>query len=264
IQQIPKESIIRSFFIPKLDWIVEADYSQLELRVAALLSGDTRLIEAYRKGEDLHYKTASLIFGKPIEEISNEERAVAKAINFGVLYGIGAKGLKETLAELGMEISEQKAEEFIKKFFLSYPELSTWVTDQKSKVKNQGYVQTLFGRKRRLPNDDEESVRQGVNAPVQGTGSDLTQFALLQIHAALKARKLKSHIIATVHDSIILDVADDELFEVLVIIKEKAEAGVMDVIRQKVPDLKEENLVPLKMDISIGKSWGEVEELDDF
>jgi len=247
IQQIPKDSEIRTIFVPKLDWFIEADFSQIELRVAASLSGDPYMIDAYKKGEDLHTKTASSIFGKRPEEVSEEERFVAKTINFGILYGMGAKSLQARVSREGINIPLKKAEEYIRKFFIAYPVLKAWVDEQKSKVLGSRMVVSPFGRIRRLMGTSDDDLRQGVNAPVQGTASDLTLFSVMFLHNEFKRRGLKSHIVGSVHDSILFDVADEELHCVVTLIKQIMEGLDFDFIK-----------VPLKVDVAIGKAWGEI------
>lgn len=241
--------------------ILQADYSQLELRIAAIFSGDERLIQAYRDGHDLHIYAASISMKKPIEEVTDDDRTKAKAVNFGLIYGKGEYSLAQD-----MKVSVEEARDFIDAYFTEFSGVKKWLDDTAKFVKKHKYVKTLTGRHRRLPGVDSnkrsivgDCMRQAVNAPIQSTGSDITVTSLIKIDKKLKELGMKSMIVITVHDSIVLDVYLPELKEVVEIVKGIMEYPHFDWIN-----------VPLVADIEIGRNYGDlvgldkVEDLDEY
>ncbi len=242
---------IRRCFIAPPGWvIVEADYSQLELRVAAALSGDRVLRENFVQGGDIHRQVAATIFRKPYDKVSKLERYVCKRINFGVIYGQTAKGLMEgqDMAKYGSGWTIRQAEEFIDHHRASFPELAQWVDDTIRHAHAYGVVETPFGRRRRFAYIPErmkgETGRQAVNAPIQATASDLCLDALIRLHDRLDPEQ--AAIILTVHDSIALEVREDALLGVIALLHEVMEAVPL------------ETDVPFVVDIKSGPTWADV------
>lgn len=250
VQNIPIRSelgkeIRKAFKAEKKNWcIVSADYSQIELRVMAHLSADEQLIQAFANDEDIHASTASVIFELKPEEVSPDLRRKAKDINFGVLYGITPFGLA---SRIGM--STKDAKDFIDSYFRKYPRIREFVDRSLATAKKKGYAETLFGRKRYLPdlNNRNRSVRQfaernAINAPIQGSAADIIKIAMIRIHEELKKTGLRSFMTLQVHDELVFEVDNSERKEVMQMVKKSMEEAV---------DLK----VPLKVDISSGDNW---------
>jgi uracil-DNA glycosylase family 4 len=235
--------------------ILQADYSQLELRIAAIFSGDERLIQAYKDGHDLHKYAASISMKKPIEDITDDDRTKAKAVNFGLIYGKGSYSLAND-----MGVSVEEAEEFIKAYFKEFAGVKKWLDATRKKVIKDKYVTTLTGRWRRLPGVESNNrgvqgdcFRQAVNAPIQSSGSDITVMSLILMNYKLKEAGLKSCICITVHDSIVLDVYIPELKEVYNIVKDTMENPPFDWIT-----------VPIVADMEIGRDYGALVGLDSL
>lgn len=267
IQQIPKNSDIRKMFVSSFPGgrILEVDYSQIELRVAASISNDETMKKVYFAGDDLHARTASGIFGKDPADITDSERRIAKTINFGILYGMGPKRLKDSLSVLGIFIEETEARKYIDRFFATYPQLYDWIEKVKEIALAKQEVRSVFGRTRRLSGTSQEDLRQAVNFVVQSSAADLTLFSIVFIDTELKERNLYSKIIATIHDSIIVDVYPTEEKVVEEIIKDcmtRKTKSLFDWYLQKssFEEIVGKESVPLEVDIKIGRSWGEVSE----
>ena len=236
LQNIPVRSeegkLIRKAFVSHNGYLVSFDYSQIELRILAHMAHVTNLIDAFNQGKDIHRHTAALVFGVKDEEVTPQMRSQAKAVNFGIIYGMSEFRLSK---DIGMSISE--ARDFINKYFETYPEVKTYMDEVVETCKKQGYVSTLLNRKRYIPtiNDKNFMVRQqaqryAMNTPIQGTGADILKLAMIEVDKALKEKNLKSQMILQVHDELIFDVFEDELEEVMSLVKEKMENCIkMDV-----------------------------------
>lgn len=237
---------LRKVFIPshKDGFLVSADYSQIELRLLANFSGDERLINAFNEGQDIHARTASEIFGKPVDEITPEERRSAKAINFGIVYGISDFGLSQNIG-----VSKKEAGEYIKLYFERYPKISDYMKSNVEYCRTFGYVKTMFGRIRPVPEINSTNFnlrtfgeRASMNMPLQGSASDIIKLAMVKIYNEMKSRGLKSKIILQVHDELVVDVVAGELDEVKEILKN----GMENVVNLD---------VKLTVNIESGKTW---------
>lgn len=236
---------IRKAFIPEEGQIFfSADYSQIELRLMAHLSGDAHLIEAFNNGEDIHAATAARIFKKPLEEVSRDERRKAKTANFGIIYGISAFGLAER-----MEVSRTEAKELIDNYFQTYPGVREYIDNSVSRAKELGYIETLCGRRRYLPDINSRNAvvrgyaeRNAVNAPIQGTAADIIKIAMIRIAARFKAEGIHSKMILQVHDELNFSVLPEELDRVRSIVThEMNHAFTLSV--------------PLEADCGEGSNW---------
>ncbi|MBO7650480.1 MAG: DNA polymerase I [Lachnospiraceae bacterium] len=238
---------IRKVFLPKPGCLfLDADYSQIELRLMAHMSGDEALIGAYRNAEDIHRMTASQVFHVPYEKVTGEQRSAAKAVNFGILYGISSFGLGQNLG-----ISRKTAEEYIKAYYERYPAMKRYLEENVRLAKEQGYVKTLFGRIRPIPelsggNFQERAFgeRVAMNSPIQGTAADIMKIAMLRIARMLREQKLRSKMLVQVHDEILVETYPEEEAAVYAILKEAMEGAA-------------ELSVPLVADIHRGFSWYE-------
>lgn len=243
LQNIPVRSeegkLIRKAFVSHNGYLVSFDYSQIELRILAHMAHVTNLIDAFNQGKDIHRHTAALVFDVKDEEVTPQMRSQAKAVNFGIIYGMSEFRLSK---DIGMSISE--ARDFINKYFETYPEVKTYMDEVVETCKKQGYVSTLLNRKRYIPtiNDKNFMVRQqaqryAMNTPIQGTGADILKLAMIEVDKALKEKNLKSQMILQVHDELIFDVFEDELEEVMSLVKKKME----NCIKMDVPLIVEGN-----------------------
>ena len=249
LQNIPirtdEGKILRKMFKASPNsYLVSADYSQIELRLLAHYSGDKNLIEAYKLQKDIHTTTASQIFHTPYEQVTGDMRRTAKAVNFGIIYGISPFGLSKNIGSSMIE-----AKEYIDTYFNRYPTIKTFLDNSILEAKQKGYVTTLLGRRRNITeiystnhNTAMFGERAAMNMPLQGTASDIIKLAMLKVDKALTEQKLKSKLILQIHDELILDVPEDEVEQVKKLLKECME---------NVVSLK----VPLTIDISIGKDW---------
>ena len=236
---------VRKIFKPAEGKIyIDADYSQIELRVLAHMSGDKHMIEAFNEGQDIHKQAASKVFNVPIDEVTKEQRSSAKAVNFGIVYGISEFGLGEQLG-----IPRKVAKQYIEDYLTQYIGIKDYMESIKEEAKKNGYVQTLFNRRRYIPelNSNNYMVRQfglraAMNTPIQGTAADIMKLAMINVYNELKNRKLESKIVLQVHDEMMLEVPIEEAQEVKQIVKEKME----NVIKLK---------VPLIADVSEADNW---------
>ena len=236
---------VRKIFKPAEGKIyIDADYSQIELRVLAHMSGDKHMIEAFNEGQDIHKQAASKVFNVPIDEVTKEQRSSAKAVNFGIVYGISEFGLGEQLG-----IPRKVAKQYIEDYLTQYIGIKDYMESIKEEAKKTGYVQTLFNRRRYIPelNSNNYMVRQfglraAMNTPIQGTAADIMKLAMINVYNELKTRKLESKIVLQVHDEMMLEVPIEEAQEVKQIVKEKME----NVIKLK---------VPLIADVSEADNW---------
>lgn len=240
---------IREAFVADKDHtLLSVDYSQVELRLAAEIAGIEALKQAFKDGTDIHALTASQVFGVPLEEVSPEIRRQAKAVNFGIIYGISGWGLAK---QLGCEPSD--ANEFIKKYLAKFSELQTYMEDKKEEAKKYGFVRTLYGRKCVIKGIDEKgpqkgfAERQAINAPLQGTAADIMKIAMGRMPDALKKAGLNARLLLQVHDELILEVPDAEL--------EKTTTVVRDVMEKSYNIMGLNISVPLEAEAGHGASW---------
>ena len=237
--------IRRAFIAGDKDWLLlDADYSQIELRIMAHLSEDATLIEAFQKDEDIHTKTAVLVFDIPPESVEPELRARAKTINFGIIYGMGPYGLARRL-----DIGIPEAREFIEAYFAQYPGVKAYTDRMIAEAREQGYVTTMLGRRRYLPEIlssnrqmREFAERTAVNTPVQGTSADLIKRAMIHIHRRLGAEKLRAKMILQVHDELVFEVPKEELDHVKALVVAEMEGAL-------------KLSVPVKVDVGVGANW---------
>src|SRR3989339_237210 len=243
---------IRQAFVAPKDYVLlSADYSQIELRLAAFLSKDPKMIESFKKGEDIHTRTAAEINKIPLTEVTKEIRRTAKEVNFGILYGLGSLGLSQ---RTGM--TRQEAKEFIERYFDIYKKIKDYLDNTKKFAATHGYVQTLFGRQRQLP-DIHSSLpqlraaaeRMAINMPIQGTAADLLKLAMIKLHAGLPKISKDSKMLLQVHDELVLEVPSKDLKTVAKFVKETME---------NIYHLS----VPLAVDLESGKNWHEQEKLE--
>lgn len=252
LQNIPVRSQVgirvRQAFIPDRDedFLLVADYSQIELRILAHLSGDTGLIEAFTRDLDIHAATASEVFGVPLDQVTSEHRRRAKAINFGLLYGMGAHALSRQI-----NVSDAEAREYIKTYFERYPRVKEYLDEEVLLATQRGYVETILGRRRRLPELlspegrlKSLGVRLAMNSPIQGSAADVIKLAMLALDIALRKEGMRSRLILQVHDELLLDTVADERERASSLVREKMEGAL-------------ELSVPLRVGLSIGKNWKE-------
>lgn len=257
LQQVPRDKKIRSLIGAPPGWtFVEADYSQLELRVAAMLSGDTTMIMTFVNNTDIHSKTASSLNGKPIDNQTKEDRKSAKAVNFGFLYGMGWRKFKEYARDnYGVKLNDKEAQMYRKRFFETYSELPEWHEKQRRIVRMFGQVRNPIGRLRRLPEVNSpdsskvaEAERQAINSPVQGFGSDLMLMSLIELHRKFDPEEAK--IVGSVHDAGLFIIRDDCLNKYVPMIKEVMESPeLLSGVFGFTPT------VPIEADVEIG-DWG--------
>jgi DNA polymerase-1 len=249
LQNIPVRTpegrrIREAFVAPKGRNIVSADYSQVELRIMAHISGDENLLRAFEAGEDIHRATAAEVFGRSLKEVTAEERRYAKTINFGLIYGMSAFGLAQ---QLGLERATAQA--YIASYFTRYPAVAKYMEETRKLARDRGYVETVFGRRLWLPEiRSSNPARRGgaeraaINAPMQGTAADLIKLAMIAVQGWLDEKKLSAALIMQVHDELVLEVPDAEL------------AGVtaeLPKLMSGVANLK----VPLVVDVGSGPNW---------
>lgn len=249
LQNIPVRtemgSKIRDIFVPKEGYVfVDADYSQIELRVLASLSGDEKLIESYHSAADIHAATASQVFHVPLEEVTPELRRNAKAVNFGVVYGISAFGLSEDLS-----ISRKEALDYINNYFKIYGGVKKFLDKQVADAKEKGYVKTMFGRIRPIPEIKSSNFmtrsfgdRVAMNSPIQGSAADIMKISMLKVDDALEKSGFDARIVLQIHDELLVEVKEDEAAKVSEIVEKAMKEAV---------SLK----VPLEVDAHIGKTW---------
>lgn len=239
--------LIRKVFVPEEGFVfVDADYSQIELRILAHCSGDENLIRAYKEAKDIHRMTASQVFHTPFAEVTDLQRRNAKAVNFGIVYGISSFGLSQDLS-----ITRKEASEYIEHYFETYPGIKKFLDDSVKHAKDYGYAVTLFGRRRPVPELKSSNFMQrnfgervAMNAPIQGTAADIIKIAMIGVDDELKKRNMKSRLILQVHDELLVEAEISEVEEVKAILKDKMEnAGQLSV--------------PLIVDMHTGNNWYE-------
>lgn len=251
LQNIPMRMelgrLIRKVFVPKEgNLFTDADYSQIELRILAHMSGDEQLIEAYHMDADIHRITASKVFHTPFDEVTDLQRRNAKAVNFGIVYGISSFGLSQDLS-----ISRKEAEGYIKEYFATYPGVKQFLDRTVEEAKKNGYVTTMFGRRRPVPELSSSNFMQrsfgervAMNSPIQGTAADIIKIAMIAVYRSLKEAGLKSKLILQIHDELVIETYPEEKDRVAQILKSEM---------QNAADLS----VALEVDLHTGKNWYE-------
>jgi DNA polymerase-1 len=238
---------IRSAFVAEPGWrLISADYSQIELRVLAHMSEDPLLIEAFSRHEDIHSRTAQEIFGVPPALQTHEHRRMAKAINYGVIYGLSSFGLAERTGS-----SKTEAQQYIDEYFKRYQKVKEFLDQMVEEARAKGQVRTLFGRLRPIPEINSKDVparnraeREAMNTPLQGTAADLLKLAMVKVHARLRREKMQTRMILTVHDELVFETPEPELDAAREVVKAEMEGAY--AMR-----------VPLRVDIGVGKNWKE-------
>ena len=250
LQNIPirteRGRLIRKAFIARDEnhTLVSADYSQIELRIIAALSGEENMIAAFQNNEDIHRSTAAKVFNVPLEEVTKEQRSNAKTVNFGIIYGVSAFGLSNQTS-----LSRKESAELIDAYYATYPKLKSYMSNQVDFARENGYVQTVLGRRRYLKDINSANMmvksgaeRNAVNAPIQGSAADIIKIAMINIHKKLTSENWKSKMLLQVHDELVFDVHNSELEKIQPMIKHEMEnAFIMDV--------------PLDVEIGLGKNW---------
>ena len=251
LQNIPIRTelgrLLRKVFIPKEGFVfLDADYSQIELRVLAHMSGDEKLIQAYKEAQDIHRMTASQVFHIPFDEVTPLQRRNAKAVNFGIVYGISSFGLSQDLS-----ITRKEAAQYIENYFETYPKIKGFLDGLVESGKEDGYVATMFGRRRPVPELKSSNFMQrsfgervAMNSPIQGTAADIIKIAMIRVHRRLKEEQLKSRLILQVHDELLIETAKEEV-EIVSQILEEEMKGAADLS------------VSLEIDMHTGENWYE-------
>ena len=249
LQNIPMRTqlgrLIRRVFVPREGWLfTDADYSQIELRVLAHLSGDRQLIEAYQSDADIHRITASKVFHTPFEEVTDLQRRNAKAVNFGIVYGISSFGLSQDLS-----ITRKEAADYIEQYFQTYPDVKKFLDRQVQEAKEKGYTTTLFGRRRPVPELNSSNFMQrsfgervAMNSPIQGTAADIIKIAMIRVWKALRKEGLSSRLILQIHDELLIETKESEAERVRQILETQMK-GAADLA------------VSLEVDLHTGKNW---------
>ena len=250
LQNIPirteRGRLIRKAFIARDEnyTLLSADYSQIELRIIAALSGEENMIKAFQNNEDIHRSTAAKVFNVPLEEVTKEQRSNAKTVNFGIIYGVSAFGLSNQTS-----LSRKESAELIDAYYATYPKLKSYMSNQVDFARENGYVQTVLGRRRYLKDINSANMmvksgaeRNAVNAPIQGSAADIIKIAMINIYKKLTSENWKSKMLLQVHDELVFDVHNSELEDIKPIIKHEMEnAFLMNV--------------PLEVEIGVGKNW---------
>ncbi len=257
LQNIPIRSelgrAVRKAFVAEKDYkLYSFDYSQIELRIAAILSGDEKLIQSFKEGKDIHRSVAAEVFEVPEEKVDKEMRRKAKVINFGILYGMGVNALKQNLKTASLK----EAKDFLNKYFEKYPALADWIDKTKADAARKGYTETLFGRRRYFEGISSDlqyiraaAERMAINAPIQGTQADIIKMAMHRIDKILSSYKDKARLVLQIHDELIYELHETVADELSQKIKKE-----METILSK----KERKSVPIVVDLSFGRNWGEL------
>ena len=242
----PRGQEVRKAFIPRDEnhVLLAADYSQIELRIIAALSKDPAMVEAFQKGEDIHATTAAKVFGVPLNEVSREQRSNAKTVNFGIVYGVSAFGLSQQT-----NLNRSEAKELIEAYYATYPQLKAYMNEQVDFARENGYVETVLGRRRYLKDINAQNAvvrgaaeRNAVNAPIQGSAADIIKIAMINIHKRMEAENWNSKMLLQVHDELVFDVPKNEVERLSEMVKEEME--------QAFP-----LSVPLVVEVGIGQNW---------
>ncbi len=258
LQNIPIRSelgreIRRAFVAPPGCKLLAADYSQVELRILAHVSQDETMLAAFRAGEDIHRTTAAKIYGVPLADVTDDQRAIAKMVNFATSYGVSAFGLSSRT-----ELSRSEAQAFLEAYFETYPGIRRYVDETIATARRQGYVETLLGRRRYFPiltdggrggrNEQMGAERAAINHPIQGSAADIIKIAMVRLHNALRERGLASRMLLQVHDELVLEVPDGEVAEAAALVKSVMEGAYqLDAA--------------LKVDAEVGPNWYEMEKV---
>jgi DNA polymerase-1 len=237
----------QAFIAPAGSSLLGCDYSQIDLRALAHLSQDKGLLDAFRNDEDIHAATAAQIYGIDASQITPDMRRFAKTVNFGIIYGMSDYGLEQAT-----ELSREEASQFITAYFSKYPGVKEYFNNTKGQARRNGYVKTLLGRRRHIPDINspnrqvrEAAERMAINMPVQGTSADIIKIAMINLYREMKERKLKSKMLLQVHDELLFEVLD----------------GEMNIMRSLVADIMSSAVklsIPLKVDTKTGRNWGEM------
>ena len=224
--------------------IISADYSQIELRLIAELSGEDNMIKAFQNGEDIHASTASKLFKIPLDQVDKTQRSQAKTVNFGIIYGQGAFALAEQTG-----LSRTEAKQMIDSYYENYPKLKIFMTEQVEKARKNGFVETILGRKRHLKDINSNNFvvrghaeRNAVNAPIQGSAADVIKIAMIDIDRALSEGGFKTKMLLQVHDELLFEVPEEEIEPIKALIKEKMESAM-------------KTKVPLIVEVGVGNNW---------
>ncbi len=237
---------VRKAFVPRDEdhTLLAADYSQIELRIIAALSEETTMIEAFKNGEDIHASTAARVFNVPLEEVTREQRSNAKTVNFGIIYGVSAFGLSNQT-----DLSRSEAKELIETYYKTYPKLRNYMGEQVDFARDNGYVQTVLGRRRYLKNINGSNAivrgaaeRNAVNAPIQGSAADIIKIAMINIHKKLSQENYKSKMLLQVHDELVFDVYNPEMEKLKTMVKSEMENAY-------------KLSVPLDVELGVGSDW---------
>jgi DNA polymerase-1 len=236
----------QAFIAPEGHRLIAADYSQIELRIMAHLSGDKNLLKAFEQGQDVHRATAAEVFGVNLAQVTTDQRRSAKAINFGLIYGMSAFGLAKQL-----NIGRKQAAEYIELYFKRYPGVQDYMNQVRHSAAEKGYVETHFGRRLYLPEINsrngmrrQAAERTAINAPMQGTAADIIKLAMINVDNWLRNQKLKSRMIMQVHDELVLEVPESEHQQVIIGIKECMENAASLQVK-------------LVVDVGVGDNWDE-------
>jgi DNA polymerase-1 len=240
---------IRRAFIADPSYVLlTADYSQFELRILAHITHEPRLVEAFSKGEDIHTITASSLFTVPVEQVTADQRRLAKTVVYAILYGQSAFGLSQITG-----MSNKEAADFINRYHETFPRIKDYVDSTLNQARKQGYVNTPFGRKRfipdmrALPHSERQALeREAINMPIQGANADLIKIAMIRLHHAFKQQRLKTRMILQVHDELVFEIPVEEL---------ERSRRIIKAVMEGVADLD----VPIKVELKAGKNWYETE-----
>ena len=255
LQNIPTRTeegraIRRAFVAAPGHVFIAADYSQIELRVLAHVTQDPNLVQTFQEGRDIHASTASQLFGVPMDQVSKNQRRVAKTTIFGIIYGISAFGLAPRI-----EASRAEAQVLIDALFARFPGIRTYIDETLKIGRQEGYVQSLFGRRRYFPElrtggpRRQAAEREAINAPIQATAADIMKIAMINVDEALRSRNMQTKMLLQVHDELILEVPEDEVDEAIALVCEQMEGAF-------------EMRVPLKVDVEVGPNWLEMKDVE--
>ena len=234
-------------------WLLfSADYSQIELRVLAHMSRDRELLDAFRRGEDIHSSTAALMFDVPVNQVNSEQRRIAKVLNFGVIYGLSAHGIAQQT-----EFSREEGANFIENYFAKYPGISGYLEDVKAKTREAQYVETLLGRRRYVPEINASNFnvrgaaeRMAINMPIQGTAADIMKLAMIRVQRRLDQGGLRTKMLLQVHDELVFESPREELEAIQELVFDEMPAALDQYVNLD---------VSLKIDVKWGETWGDME-----
>ncbi|MGW8250645.1 MAG: DNA polymerase, partial [Anaerolineales bacterium] len=243
----------KAFIADPGNLLLSVDYSQVELRIVAHISGDRAMLEAFRAGQDIHAATAAAIYSVPLGDVTPEQRRHAKAINFGLIYGMSAFGLTRTT-----DLTLAEAEDFVGAYFEQFPGVKSYLDNARRQAAEQGYVETLLGRRRYFPglkdqknyNIRAREEREAINAPIQGTAADIMKIAMLKVPVGLTEARLSGRMLLQVHDELVLECPEEQLL---------ATANKVRAVMESAYQLS----IPLKTEARFGKNWGEMQPVAD-